>query len=955
MTVRKFWSDSAPIPDRILPGFSGRTNAPMPPLSLDVFWTAVAASRLIADDQLPQIRVACEAETKAADESADKQTALAAQWLVRHGVLTLWQAKRLTRGGGGSFFIGDYRLLEKHEHPLGGTIYRALHDPTRRRVALVPLDRTACERVEVWTEVVRRTERAAEATDPALSRTWALEEAASGRFIVCEDLPGPSLAEELAQRGGWPVAEAVEAVLPLCRAVAELHRLGGVHGLISLANVVRPISKDEVPQPLRLLQHPLAGDPLGLLSADPLRQSRSLTRLGEAVCFVPPERLTTGEPVTPTGDVYALGCLLHTLLAGRLAAWQGDPVATADCLRQATPAAGPPLPPLPHCPAEVTQLLEYLTASDPARRYADAAEAADAIAACLGKPAVSPALPAERPQAANLIAAAAAARTEQPTAAASQRRTSLPVVAGGVTAAVVVLVGMIALFVGRGTDDAVPPAAVAAAPAAGPPAGEPQPSADTAGGDAAAEPTGRFVVENDDQLPWLPPTVGGQPALRYLPAGSQLMLLARPAELLATADGQLLLKAGDAALARAVAELERLVGQPLSAIEQLQIGWQADAEGLPLTGIWARFVEPTAAVGEPAGSGGVAAVEQLGGWARWRPPAAAGREVVVTSPSLIEPLIAAADSPGQLPRSMRPLLPALDDQRQLTLFGSPHYFVHDGRGLLPPAMLPLLEPLEQLVGTDCPAAAVSLHLDDRTYVELDAVSPAVGSARGLERQVDEGLTALADAAEEAISQRSLAPYGKRLVLRLPSLLRLVERQLRVGIEHRDLIIANSYLPQFAGHNIAAAAFVLLEQMAADPEGGTPASAAAASVAPPQTLAQRLQRPVDIAFARDTLETAIQLLAEESGIPMEIAGGDLELEGITKNQSFGLEQRGVPAERVLLTILQKSDGGAGKLVYVVRQAEGQEQLVVTTRKAAEKRGEALPAVFADGNAPVSAPE
>ena len=933
-------------------GFANRVNAPMPPMTPDTFWSAVAASRLIAAEQLPQIRTACEADTKAAAESVDKQTALAAQWLVRRGVLTLWQAKRLTRGGGGSFFIGDYRLLDKHEHPFGGVVYRAVHGPTQRRVALVPLDRTACERVEVWTEVVRRTERAAEATDPALSRTWALEEAASGRFIVCEDIPSQTLAEELAQRGSWSVAEAVEAVLPLCRAVAELHRLGGVHGLIATGNVIRPVSKDTIKQPLRLLQHPLAGDPLGLLSADPLRQSRSLLRLGEAVCFVSPERLANGRPETPAGDVYALGCLLHALLVGRLVTWQGDPVKTAALLRRDLSAAGPLLPPIPHCPPEVGKLIEYLTASDPARRYADAAEAADAIAACLGQPAVSPSLPAERPQAINLIATAATP-AKQPARKISQRQTWLPVIAGGVTAAIVMLIGTIALFSQWGGEEGVSPDAVAVGPAVAEPVSDPKPSAEADNGDAAPDRTSRFLVESDDQLPWLPPTAGSQPSLRYLPAGSQLMLLARPAELLATADGPLLLKAGDAALARAVAALEKLLGQPLQAIEQLQIGWQADDEGLPLLGIWARFSE-SAATGEPTASNESAAVEKVGGWARWWPPAGAGREVVVTSPTLLEAVMAAATTPVDLPRSMRPLQPVLDDQRQLTLFGSPHYFVHDGRSLLPPAMLPLLDPLEQLVGKDCPAAAVSLHLDDRTYVELDAVSPAVGSARGLERQVEQRLTALADAVEEVISQRNLAAYGKLLVNRLPSFLRLFEQQLRVGIEHRDLIVANAYLPQFAGHNIAAAATVLLEQLAADPEGGAPASATV-PVEPPQTLAQRLQQPVSIAFARDTLETAIQLLVEESGIPIQIAGADLELEGITKNQSFGLEQREVPAEAVLLTILRKSDGGAGKLVYVVRQQGGQEQLVVTTRKAAEKRGEPVPAVFAAADAPVSAPD
>ena len=941
------------VPDRLTGRFFIRVNAPMPPLSPDVFWTTVAASRLIAADQLPQIKAACEADIHAAGAAADKQTAHAAQWLVRRGVLTLWQAKRLTRGGGGSFFIGDYRLLDKYERPAGGVVFRGLHDPTGRRVALVPLDRAACERVEVWTEVVRRTERAAEATDLALSRTWALEEAASGRFIVCEDLPGPSLAEELARRGGWPLAEAVQAVLPLCRGLAELHRLGGVHGLVAPGNVIRPAAAKDAAGRLKLLQHPLAGDPLGLLSADPLKSSRAIERHGEAVCFVSPERLATGLPETPAGDVYALGCLLHTLLAGRSVLWQGDAVATANFLRRSFEAATPLLPAIPGCPVEVERLLGYLTATDPARRYADAAEAADAIAACLGQPPVSSTLPPERPQADNLIAAATQLRAESPVAAGRQQPNWLPVVAGGVAAAVVVLVGTVAFFVLGGSEAPAPPAAVAAKPASGGPVGDGAPLADAGEQRNSAEPDGRFLVDPDDTLPWLPPTSGKAPTLRYLPAGSQLILLARPAGLLATNDGRMLLKAGGPPLTAAIATLEKLLDQPLEAVEQLQIGWQADEAGRPLAGIWARFAgaAPTAA-DQLAAASGPPEVVQIGGWSRWRPPNAAGREVVVASPSLRDPLIAAAAAPGQLPRSMRPLLAVLDNQRQLTLFGSPHYFVHDGRSLLPPAVLPLLDPVELLVGADCPAAAVSFHLDDRTYVELDAVSPAVGSAQGLRKQIDQGLTGLADSVEELLSERSLAAYGKRLVLRLPQLLRLGQRQLRVGIERRDLIVANAYLPQFAGHNLTVAANLLLEQIAADPDGGK--AVVAATVPVPLTLAERLQKPVDVAFARDTLETAIQMLADESDIPLMIAGGDLELEGITKNQSFGLEQRGVPAEDVLLTILRKSDGGAGKLVYVVRQQDGQEQIVITTRKAAEKRGEALPAAFGTDTSPESAP-
>jgi len=923
----------------------------MPALSLDAFWDAVAASRLVADGRLPQLRVACEADAGAAAAEADKQTALAAQWLVRQGVLTLWQAKRLTRSGGGSFFIGGYRLLDKREHLHGGDIYRGLHEPTQRKVALVPLDRKACERVEVWTEVVNRTERAAQTTDPALSRTWALEEADSGRFIVAEDLPGPSLAEDLTQRGGWPAATAVAAILPLCRGVAEIHRLGGVHGLITSANVVRAAAADTSPVPWKLLQHPLAGDPLGQLSADRLRQSRAIGRLGEAVCFMPPERLTTGDPITPAGDVYSLGCLLHALLVGRLAVWQGDAPATAAFLRQAF-AAGTPLPVIPQCPAEVAQLLAYLTAVDPDRRYADAAEAADAIAACLGQPSLSEALPPQQPRAENLLVAARKP-AGQPTAAETAAKPfpwRWPAAIGaGVIAVGLLAAGGAALFSGGKQVPSGPPQATAGGRGAAAAAGgtSATPATDEA---APVETVGRFVVEQDDTLPWLPPTAGEPPAFRYLPAGSQLILLARPAELLAGNDGRLLLKTGD--VAAVVAKLEALLGQPLAAVEQLQIGWQADAEGRPLAGIWARFLEPVGAPDKPVGAPGEPEVEQLGSWLRWRPAAAADREILIASPSLAEPL-RRAGAAGGLPRSLRPLLTVLDDQRQLTLLGGPHYLVHDARSMLPAALLPLLDPIERLLGAECPAAAVSLHLDDRTYIEIDAVSPAVGSAKGLKQRLARGLTTMADVTEEVISTRQLVSWGKRLVLRLPQLLRLVERQLRVAIERRDLVVANAYLPEFAGHNIAVAATVLLEQLAAAPAGGRP-TAVAQSVRP-LTLTERLQQPVDIAFARDTLETAVQLLGEESGIPIDIAGGDLELEGITKNQSFGLEQRDVPAGAVLLTILAKSDGGTGKLVYVVRQQAGEERIVITTRAAAAKRKEALPEVFSSPDTAVPPPQ
>ena len=52
-----------------------------------------------------------------------------------------------------------------------------------------------------------------------------------------------------------------------------------------------------------------------------------------------------------------------------------------------------------------------------------------------------------------------------------------------------------------------------------------------------------------------------------------------------------------------------------------------------------------------------------------------------------------------------------------------------------------------------------------------------------------------------ISGRDLDPYGRRLVMRLPEILRLWQRYLRVGIERRNLVVANAYLPEMAAHNV----------------------------------------------------------------------------------------------------------------------------------------------------------
>jgi hypothetical protein len=177
-----------------------------------------------------------------------------------------------------------------------------------------------------------------------------------------------------------------------------------------------------------------------------------------------------------------------------------------------------------------------------------------------------------------------------------------------------------------------------------------------------------------------------------------------------------------------------------------------------------------------------------------------------------------------------------------------------------------------------------------------------------------------------------------LVLRLPGMLRVLAGQLRSGAEGRGVVL-NAYLPQHASHNIALAAELALAQT----PGATINASAGPSAAEPQGALGKLGKKMTLTFAKDNLERSIQLVSDETGVPMEILGGDLQLEGITKNQSFGLDEKDKTADEILRVILAKSNP-EGKLVYIVKEQDGEERVFITTRAAVEKRGDPLPPAY-----------
>ena len=949
----------------------------MPTPSPSQFWELLSGSRLLAPAELHALRQSHAALPNAA---ADDTKAIAS-WLVQRGAITLWQARRLVAGKAGPFFVGAYRLLE--QRPGEGEVaqFAARHEPSGRGVDLVMLNAKRCADPDVWTEIVARTAAATKAVDPVLSRTWALEQAGANRFIVCEPVAGETLAAELARRGPLPLAEAAEVTLTVARAVAEMHAAGRAHGSLSLDAVVRELGEaGGASGGVRLLQFPLVGDPHRVPLRPLVDTPEELNRLASRASFVAPELTMPGAECDTRSDVYALGCILHALVSGRPPCWKGD--ARATLVEAAT--VGPAQLAPPTVPVEVATLIGYLTARDPAARYPTAVEAAEAIAACfglaaaadVGRPAAGGAGTVESGGAWPDVGAAPVVATTQPGRVVVPRKRGAGL--GVVAALLVGLVGaagggyyLLSQPLGGGRPKPAPspppvePAAVVVSesePAERIPAPQKPAAADsqqaapasvapdaTVASTAAAPeapPADRrpsVQIVEDSALPWQSPTSGPSPALAYLPPNAEWFLLVRPADLLGDDEGRLFVKALGPGVEAALAGVAALAGCEPAELESVQVGWLAPSADELLVGLALRLVEgKSLPEDEAARRRAWAAMETAeiagetvfvgDGRVFWMPPRERERVLVMAPRQLMEEIISAPEA--QLERDLEQLVGMLDADRHLTLAGLPHHLLTNGRAnAFPGSLSRLAEPLDAFCGDDVKAAAMSLHFGADCYAEVDAITSLDTPPAKAARLLTERLARLPDEVEAQCAALAADPHGGRLVMRLPAMLRSLVAQLRSGAEQGGVVL-NAVLPRQAGHNIALASELALAQ--------APAAAAApvaASTSAPADALGKLKKKMTLTFAKDTLEKTIQMISDETGVPMEIAGPDLQLEGITKNQSFGLDEQDKTAEQILKVVLQKANPD-GKLVYVVTKLDGADAILITTRAAAEKRGDTL---------------
>jgi serine/threonine-protein kinase len=390
----------------------------------------------------------------------------------------------------GTVLLGKYRV----ERVIGvggmGAVIAARHLQLDEPVAIKFLLPTMLEAGEIVQRFLREARAAIKIRSEHCVRVLDVGTLDGGApYMVMEYLEGQDLARHLEQFGALPIADAVDWVLQAAEALAEAHAMGIVHRDLKPANLFLTRRPDGTAS-VKVLDFGISKQ---TASGSDASVTKTQAVLGSPR-YMSPEQMRSTRDVDARADVWALGAVVHELVAGQppfdaetmtalCAAILEDPPSSLRGRR-------------PDAPVQLENAILGALEKNRARRYqnvaqfaaalapfgtAGASASAERIARVLGVPASAPGSGARPPVAAEpAYAPAVTGRSPMASTTGSgvtdagiRRAPTGTLVAAGLVAAivaVVAVVGVVALRRNTGAAAEVVPvpaaAAVVSAPAA---------------------------------------------------------------------------------------------------------------------------------------------------------------------------------------------------------------------------------------------------------------------------------------------------------------------------------------------------------------------------------------------------------------------------------------------------------------------------------------------------------
>jgi serine/threonine protein kinase/formylglycine-generating enzyme required for sulfatase activity len=250
-----------------------------------------------------------------------------------------------------------------------GVVYQAEHKVMERPVAVKVIRRNLVDRPESIERFHREVRAAAKLDHANIVKAYDAEQVGDLQLLAMEFVEGKSLAEVLAKKGPLPVANACHYVRQAAQGLQHAFERGMVH------RDLKPLNLMLTPKGIvKILDFGLAK-----LASESARPGPGLTQDNTVMGtpeYMAPEQATNCKAADIRADIYALGCTLYCLLAGR-PPFTGESLAIL--VAHSTDAPRPVELLRPEVPPELAALVARCLSKNPSDRPQTPKELADAL------------------------------------------------------------------------------------------------------------------------------------------------------------------------------------------------------------------------------------------------------------------------------------------------------------------------------------------------------------------------------------------------------------------------------------------------------------------------------------------------------------------------------------------------------------------------------------------------
>jgi serine/threonine-protein kinase len=260
-----------------------------------------------------------------------------------------------------SSLVGDYRLLRKLGQGAMAAVYKARQLGFDRDVALKILFKHIADNPKLVERFYREARTSGRLEHPNIVQGYGVGEHEGLHYFAMEFVDGESLQKWLVRLGQLDVGDAVRIALACARGLQYAHELGLVHRDVKPDNVLITWTGE-----IKLAD-------LGMVKL--LEEDMALTQTGHAVgtpWYMPLEQARNAKDTDGRCDIYALGCMLYHMLAGR-PPFVGPTL--VDLIREKEAGTFPPARQFNQdVPERLDLVLAKMAAKHPRHRYQSCAE-----------------------------------------------------------------------------------------------------------------------------------------------------------------------------------------------------------------------------------------------------------------------------------------------------------------------------------------------------------------------------------------------------------------------------------------------------------------------------------------------------------------------------------------------------------------------------------------------------